>query len=182
MEANRPASDATAFAIGASRLPLIPHPITDLDNAFLEPTRPGQDSLSLLPPGIAQDEERGPHFQACKTAFFFKLQRELEKVCPNSSPFDVRTKFNVMQINAFYLEKEAELKMRLETLLMKRRAAATRVLPDSLEDNATKDHVEWSAVEEGFHLLERDLGKLQVRPTRDPVCTRLMNFSAIRRD
>ena len=52
--------------------------------------------------------------------------------------------------------------MRLETLLMKRRAAATRVLPDSMEDNTTKDHVEWNAVEEGFHLLERDLAKLQV--------------------
>lgn len=66
------------------------------------------------------------------------------------------------QINAFYLEKEAELKTRLETLLSKRRAAASRVLPDSLDDYATKNHVEWNAVEEGFHLLERDLGKLQV--------------------
>lgn len=36
------------------------------------------------------------------------------------------------------------------------------VLPDALDDNAAKDHVEWSAVEEGFRLLERDLGKLQV--------------------
>ena len=36
------------------------------------------------------------------------------------------------------------------------------VLPDMLDDNAAKDHVEWSAVEEGFRLLERDLGKLQV--------------------
>lgn len=35
-----------------------------------------------------------------------------------------------------------------------------RVLPDSLDD-ATK-HVEWNAVQEGFRLLERDLGKLQV--------------------
>ena len=65
------------------------------------------------------------------------------------------------QINAFYLEKEAELKLRLETLLSKRRTAAMRVLPDSLDD-ATKNHVEWSAVEEGFRLLERDIGKLQV--------------------
>ena len=36
-----------------------------------------------------------------------------------------------------------------------------RVMPDSLDD-ATKNHVEWSAVEEGFRLLERDIGKLQV--------------------
>ena len=59
------------------------------------------------------------------------------------------------------MEKEAELKLRLETLLSKRRAAAMRVLPDSVDD-APKYHVEWSAVEEGFRLLERDLGKLQV--------------------
>ena len=51
--------------------------------------------------------------------------------------------------------------LRLETLLSKRRAAAMRALPDTVDDN-TQDHVEWSAVEEGFRLLERDLGKLQV--------------------
>lgn len=65
------------------------------------------------------------------------------------------------QINAFYLQKEAELKLRLETLLSKRRAAASRVLPDAA-DGTPKDHVEWKAVEEGFRLLERDLRKLQV--------------------
>jgi CDK inhibitor PHO81 len=66
----------------------------------------------------------------------------------------------IYQINAFYLRKETELKMRLETLLSKRRAAATRGLPDA--DDPTQTHVEWNAVEEGFRLLERDLGKLQV--------------------
>lgn len=67
------------------------------------------------------------------------------------------------QINAFYLEKEAELTLRLETLLSKRRAAAMHILPDALDDYTTLNHVEWSAVAEGFRLLERDLGKLQVR-------------------
>ena len=65
------------------------------------------------------------------------------------------------EINSFYLRKEAELKIRLETLLSKRRAAAMRGLPESVED-PSQNHVEWSAVEEGFRLLERDLGKLQV--------------------
>lgn len=51
--------------------------------------------------------------------------------------------------------------MRLETLLSKRRAAATRGVPDAVDD-PTQNHVEWSAVEEGFRLLERDLGKIQV--------------------
>lgn len=49
--------------------------------------------------------------------------------------------------------------MRLETLLSKRRAAAMRGLPDPAD---AQSHVEWTAVEEGFRLLERDLGKLQV--------------------
>lgn len=35
-----------------------------------------------------------------------------------------------------------------------------RGLPDT--GHATHNHVEWAAVEEGFRLLERDLGKLQV--------------------
>ena len=29
-------------------------------------------------------------------------------------------------------------------------------------DDTTQNYVEWKAVEEGFHLLERDLSKLQV--------------------
>jgi CDK inhibitor PHO81 len=71
-----------------------------------------------------------------------------------------------VQINAFYLQKEAELQLRLETLLSKRRAAVTRSLPDNaLSEGSGEDaptNVEWSAVEEGFRLLERDLNKLQV--------------------
>lgn len=35
--------------------------------------------ITLLP-SSGQDADRGPHFQKCKTKFFFKLQRELEKV------------------------------------------------------------------------------------------------------
>ncbi|KAI0650656.1 cyclin-dependent protein kinase inhibitor [Trametes meyenii] len=133
LAANRPPSEAAALA---------PH-----SNVRLKTAIPGRlTSLTTAEPplyaSLGQDDDRGPSFQAHKAAFFFKLERELEK------------------INAFYLEKEAELKLRLETLLSKRRAAAMRVLPDALDD-ATKNHVEWSAVEEGFRLLERDIGKLQ---------------------
>lgn len=63
------------------------------------------------------------------------------------------------QINSFYLQKEAEVTLRMETLLSKRRDAAMRGIPNLTGDS----HVEWSAVEEGFRLLERDLEKLQVR-------------------
>lgn len=67
------------------------------------------------------------------------------------------------QINTFYLQKEAELKLRLATLVSKQRSAATRMQPDLEETTATKDLVEWRAVEEGFRLLQNDLLKLQVR-------------------
>ena len=110
-----------------------------------------------------RDEDRGPVFQAHKTAFFFKLERELEKVRLIGILTHMRRfrSFIGLQINAFYLQKEAELKLRLETLLSKRRAAAGRFLPSD-GDATPKDHVEWKAVEEGFRLLERDLAKLQV--------------------
>lgn len=70
----------------------------------------------------------------------------------------------------------------METLLSKRRAAAMRGLPDSTGE-ATQNHVEWSAVEEGFRLLERDLGKLQVYTRAAHLldsCTNI-SFTAIRR-
>lgn len=69
--------------------------------------------------------------------------------------------FPSFKINSFYLQKEAELKLRLETLLSKRAAAAARLIPDNGE-GTPMDHVEWKAVEEGFRVLERDLAKLQV--------------------
>jgi len=117
------------------------------------------------------DEDRGQEFQMIKASFFFKLQRELDKVGREvHAPFakscrvlmsSVVTSF---QINTFYLQKEAELKLRLATLVSKQRSAATRMQPDLEEETtATKDLVEWRAVEEGFRLLQNDLLKLQVR-------------------
>ncbi|KAG2013350.1 ankyrin repeat domain-containing protein 50 [Coprinopsis cinerea AmutBmut pab1-1] len=134
LAANRPASEAAALALGA---PQAPSNTTSASTAT--PTSPGQPPFF---PASDYDAGRGPDFQAHKAAFFFKLERELEK------------------INAFYLQKEAELKLRMETLLSKRRAAAARGMPDTNSDSF-QNRVEWSAVEEGFRLLERDLGKLQ---------------------
>jgi hypothetical protein len=62
----------------------------------------------------------------------------------------------------------------METLLSKRRAAAIRGLPDPNGDFA-QNNVEWSAVEEGFRLLERDLGKLQVFTCARQYLQRSMN-------
>ncbi|KAG8900763.1 ubiquitin-protein ligase peroxin 12 [Tulasnella sp. 408] len=88
------------------------------------------------------EDDRGPVFQSHKASFFFKLERELEK------------------INTFYLQKEAELKTRLATLLSKRQAAARRIQVSTSEET-NNTGAEWRAVEEGFRLLDQDLGKLQ---------------------
>ncbi|KAL4241238.1 Peroxisome assembly protein 12 [Abortiporus biennis] len=116
---------------------------TSISSSIIYPSYAQDPNEVPLLASLGQDDERGADFQAVKAAFFFKLERELEK------------------INAFYLEKEAELKLRLETLLSKRRAAAMHVLPEAMDDNSVQNHVEWNAVQEGFRLLERDLGKLQ---------------------
>ncbi|KAG5644565.1 hypothetical protein DXG03_008139 [Asterophora parasitica] len=143
LAANRPASEAAALASGIRP--------TDILGQSATPSASPRSPSSILDSGLrrppifsasGQDSDRGPDFRAHKAAFFFKLERELEK------------------INDFYLQKEAELKLRMETLLSKRRAAAMRGLPETTSD-ITQNHVEWSAVEEGFRLLERDLGKLQ---------------------
>ncbi|KAJ3842518.1 cyclin-dependent protein kinase inhibitor [Lentinula raphanica] len=139
LEAKRPASESAALALGTRPGDILTQPVSATTISASRDATPG------VPPIFSasdHDEDRGPEFQAHKAAFFFKLERELEK------------------INAFYLQKEAELKLRLETLLSKRRAAAMRGLPDTA-DGTIQNHVEWNAVEEGFRLLERDLGKLQ---------------------
>jgi CDK inhibitor PHO81 len=90
---------------------------------------------------------RGDSFKAHRDAFFFLLQRELEK------------------INQFYLIKERELRLRLLTLLSNRK----RLLRSQRELDADgadvgegeKRSAEWSSLEEGWRLFERDLGKLQ---------------------
>ncbi|KAG6850051.1 hypothetical protein H0H93_001867 [Arthromyces matolae] len=143
LAANRPASDAAALASG----------VRPTDVLAQSPSgTPSHSPSGILDHGLrrppifsasSQDTERGPDFRAHKAAFFFRLERELEK------------------INDFYLQKEAELKLRMETLLSKRRAAAMRGLPDTPGTDITQNNVEWSAVEEGFRLLERDVGKLQ---------------------
>ncbi|KAK9454951.1 hypothetical protein V1511DRAFT_521988 [Dipodascopsis uninucleata] len=75
--------------------------------------------------------------QAHKVTFFFRLERELEKV------------------NAFYLQKEAELKLRLSTLLEKKKAAKAKV------GTIVKTSATFIALHEGFYRFRRDLDKLE---------------------
>lgn len=100
--------------------------------------------LSATPTLSAQND---PHFtpgpvdtqvalQANKAKFFFQLERELEKV------------------NAFYLQKEAELKIRLKTLLDKKRVLQSR-------QGVSRRSAKFTTLEEGFQQFANDLNKLQ---------------------
>ncbi|KAI9353228.1 ankyrin repeat-containing domain protein [Zopfochytrium polystomum] len=75
-------------------------------------------------------------FQALKTAFFFKLERELEKV------------------NSFYLQKEQEFKVRQRSLLDKKRILQSRSV-------AIKTSSNLESLREAFLQFQRDLAKLQ---------------------
>lgn len=73
-----------------------------------------------------------------KAAFFFKLERELEK------------------INSYYLQREAELKLRLSTLIEKRKRTQR-----SSAGHLTRKSSSFVALYEGFKHFQLDLGKLQ---------------------
>ncbi|KAL7424836.1 phosphate system positive regulatory protein pho81 [Cryptotrichosporon argae] len=109
-----------------------------------EPPAPsGNDSL--LGGGLRARADREHIFKAHRDVFFFTLQRELEK------------------INTFYLIKERELRLRLLTLLSNRKRLLRNRQErgdDELSDAARRS-AEWSSLEEGWRLFERDLGKLQ---------------------
>ncbi|KJX96557.1 hypothetical protein TI39_contig614g00007 [Zymoseptoria brevis] len=85
--------------------------------------------------GAQQDSQT--LLQANKATFFFRLERELEKV------------------NIFYLQKEAELKLRLRTLLDKKKGLQSR------GTTASKLSSSYVTLDEGFRLFSNDLDKLQ---------------------
>lgn len=92
LEANRPASEAAALALGVR-----PHDPTLIQSSWQHasqtlrrspvssPASPGQPPIFEA---SRHDLEREPDFRAHKAAFFFKLERELEKVydCISASP------------------------------------------------------------------------------------------------
>ncbi|KAK3321190.1 ankyrin repeat protein nuc-2 [Cercophora scortea] len=75
--------------------------------------------------------------QANKASFFFQLERELDKV------------------NAFYLQKEAELKIRLKTLLDKKKVLRSR------NQGVSRRSAKFTTLQEGFQQFANDLNKLQ---------------------
>jgi CDK inhibitor PHO81 len=78
LAANRPASEAAALALGV-------RPHDSLIHSSQQPRSPARSPRGSpgQPPFFSasgHDIDRGPDFRAHKAAFFFKLERELEKV------------------------------------------------------------------------------------------------------
>ncbi|KAK4157464.1 hypothetical protein C8A00DRAFT_40178 [Chaetomidium leptoderma] len=94
---------------------------------------PQNDTMQRAAGGPADSQAA---LQANKATFFFQLERELEKV------------------NAFYLQKEAELKVRLKTLLDKKRVIQSR-------HGVSRQSAKFTTLQEGFQQFANDLNKLQ---------------------
>lgn len=96
------------------------------------PVLPSQNEIHRL--GTVDSQAA---LQANKATFFFQLERELEKV------------------NAFYLQKEAELKIRLKTLLDKKKVLRSR------GHGISRRSAKFTTLQEGFQQFTNDLNKLQ---------------------
>lgn len=112
-------------------------------------------------PSFLPDNGESALLQAHRAAFFFKLERELEKVRGRQHSHNNRALTNLycstFQINAFYLQKEAEMKSRMRALIDKRKTVQAR-----LAGTLSRESAAFIALYEGLRYFERDLGKLQV--------------------
>ncbi|OJJ44827.1 hypothetical protein ASPZODRAFT_2112022 [Penicilliopsis zonata CBS 506.65] len=89
-------------------------------------------------PDVVQDAlDPQAALRANKEVFFFRLEREIEKV------------------NAFYLQKEAEFSLRLRTLIEKKKMVQSRAV------TSTKAPANFVALFEGLQQFDGDLNKLQ---------------------
>lgn len=77
LSSHRPATDAVAFTIGVPPRDLL---ATQSGEEIDEDQPLGPNDGPPILASLGQDDERGAAFQAVKAAFFFKLERELEKV------------------------------------------------------------------------------------------------------
>ncbi|KAG0052370.1 phosphate system positive regulatory protein pho81, partial [Gryganskiella cystojenkinii] len=121
---------------------------------------PGSSSIPEQP-----EDEHSKFLQLQKAEFFFKLERELEKVSlratisglqqifiPPSSDFLFFHLTNT--VNAFYLQKESELKVRLRSLVDKEKVLLSR---QGRPGTGSSIH----SLQEAFRQFEQDLSKLQ---------------------
>ncbi|KAI9144988.1 hypothetical protein BKA69DRAFT_1052414 [Paraphysoderma sedebokerense] len=113
--------------------------INSLENLQTGDQKSFSVTISALPPPNAENEssptidKAGSNLKALKTSFFYKVERELEKV------------------NTFYLTKEAELKVRLRSLMDKK-----RIIKDG-----TMGISSVKSLRDAFLHLQKDLEKLQ---------------------
>ncbi|CDM28056.1 Ankyrin repeat protein nuc-2 [Penicillium roqueforti FM164] len=98
------------------------------------PTIPAQRTAEEI--ARANADPQGA-LRANKEVFFFRLEREIEKV------------------NTFYLQKESEFSLRLRTLVDKKRVTQSRAISNS------KAPSNFAAMFEGFQQFDGDLNKLQ---------------------
>ncbi|KAJ5373555.1 Glycerophosphoryl diester phosphodiesterase, partial [Penicillium concentricum] len=98
------------------------------------PTIPAQRTAEEI--ARANADPQGA-LRANKEVFFFRLEREIEKV------------------NTFYLQKESEFSLRLRTLVDKKRVTQSRAVSNS------KAPSNFAAMFEGFQQFDGDLNKLQ---------------------
>jgi CDK inhibitor PHO81 len=78
LAARRPASEAAALALGIRPSDLLTHTPSSAVHLLQDSPVAAHEPPILSTSG--QDDDRGPDFQYHKAAFFFKLERELEKV------------------------------------------------------------------------------------------------------
>ncbi|KFA80477.1 hypothetical protein S40288_02080 [Stachybotrys chartarum IBT 40288] len=112
--------------------PLNSHPPVLIKKLSATPTLAAQNDIQRQ--GTFADSQAA--LQANKATFFFQLERELDKV------------------NAFYLQKEAELQIRLKTLLDKKKVLQSR-------QGVSRRSAKFTTLEEGFQQFATDLNKLQ---------------------
>ena len=103
---------------------------------------PPSITIAARPPPIyteaVQINETQAFLDKQRTSFFFRLERELEKV------------------NTFYLRKENDFKVRLRTLIDKKKFLLTR------EKRLSAGSASIKALKEAFLTFQLDLNKLQV--------------------
>ncbi|KAG0306864.1 phosphate system positive regulatory protein pho81 [Dissophora globulifera] len=110
-----------------------------INSLIQEKTQTSVTIAASPPPGSTPtlpDDEYSRFLQSQKAAFFFKLERELEKV------------------NSFYLQKESELKVRLRSLIDKEKVTLSRQGRPGTSSSI-------NSLKEAFRQFEQDLNKLQ---------------------
>ncbi|RDL39039.1 SPX-domain-containing protein [Venustampulla echinocandica] len=114
------------------------------------PTIPTQNDLQR-PPGVIDSQAA---LQANKATFFFQLVSQAPLVGGSRAKMAKKER-ELEKVNAFYLQKEAELNIRLKTLLDKKKVLQSR------SGSTSRRSAKFTTLEEGFQQFGNDLNNLQ---------------------